>query len=140
MAQRIGPLEWRVHWGLVPSEVHRWTQLQPYGPCAGHHTVGDVDRVLHIGEQQSGLKDGLCHLVAPDGQAVLEAELNERVGRGHLQVVLGVLFAADLHHGAIGEAKLFAQMPEHDHAAQRRGQCGDQQTMIAARWDTGDRP
>jgi hypothetical protein len=76
-----------------------------------------VDRVLHIGEQQSGLEDGLSHLVAPDGQAILEAELGEIVGRRDLQVVLGTLFAADLHHGAIKEAELFAQMPEHDHAA-----------------------
>ena len=85
----------------MPAEVHRWTQLQPYGSCSGHHTVGDVDRVLHIGQQQSGLEDGLSHLVAPDGQAILEAELSEIVDRGHLQVVLGTLFAADLHHGAI---------------------------------------
>jgi hypothetical protein len=41
---------------------------------------------------------------------------------------------------AIKEAELFAQMPEHDHAAQWSGQGGDQQTMIAARRDAGDRP
>ena len=69
-AQRIGPTWNGVFIGSsCPREVHRWTQLQPYGPCSRHHTVGDVDGVLHIG-QQSGLEDGLSHLVAPDGQAI----------------------------------------------------------------------
>ena len=127
---------------VVRAEVDRRPELQPERPVAGDQPVAQVRGVLEVGHQQP-LLDGVPgrELVAPDGQAVVEAELGEVGGAVDLQqVAAGPLLAAEADDRAVGQAEAVGEVAEHQGPAVVAGQGGDQQAVVAAGVGARERP
>ena len=83
--------------------------------------------------------DHARQLVAPDRQPELEPELDQ-VLRAIGDVRAGdLVLVAEPEHLAIRQPHALEQVIQHHHAAERRRQRGDEQAVIPARDDAGDR-
>src|SRR5690606_17316057 len=81
--------------------------------------------------------DDPADLVMPGGELILEAEFLEVMGA--LELLGGVwIEPADLDERAIGKAYAFVEMIEHESASERRGQGGDEQSVVPPGDGAGD--
>src|SRR5206468_12939228 len=74
----------------------------------------DVDRVLLVRQQHALLENHVVHLVAPDGQALLQAEFRQVIGPVQFQGV-GTFFAAEEEGFAAGQAE---QLRSEEHTSE----------------------
>src|SRR5262249_60338493 len=70
--------------------------------------------------------------VAPDGKPRLESELHQVADAGPFQTSPRLLLPADLEACAVRKAEPLREMIEHQGAAERSGEGGHEEAMVAA--------
>src|SRR3569833_4638609 len=88
---------------------------------------------MHVGHEDLFLDHDLSYLIPPYRQPHLETNLGEILATVDVEVVDVMLLAADARDCPVTELQFLGEVIEHHEAAERRGQCGDQQAVIAAR-------
>src|SRR2546425_11205543 len=101
--------------------------------------IHDVYGVLLVRQEPALLEGMVVDLIAPDRQARFQAKLLQMFDAVQLQRALIMLGGADLDDLIGGQTNLLRQVVEHHLSAERRGQGGDEQAVIAARARSGDR-
>src|SRR5205807_4921105 len=124
---------------IMASKMQRRPHFQPERTGACAEAIGYVDRVLQVGQENALLKGMIIDLVTPDRQARLQAKFLQVLDPVQLQRTLLMFGGAELDGLAVWQADAFGYIVQHHLAAQRRGQRGNEQAMIAARASSGNR-
>ena len=125
---------------VVRTEMDRRPHLETESAVAGNEAIGDVHRVLHVRQEHVLFQDIAGKLIAPDGQAGFQAKLRQVLSSRQSQLAVRVLLTAQVDECPVRQSQLFPEVVEHHAAAQRVGQRGDQQAVIAARRNSCHRP
>ena len=120
--------------------MHQWPQMEPdrRDVLALDQPVGNMNRILEVGNQQPLLQGDTRGLDPPDWQAHLEPKLDNPA----LRLVLGSAGKGSRHQDnrlAVDTNNLLVKLVEHHGPAERRPQSGDQETVIAPRRHAADR-
>ena len=120
----------QAHQGVVRAEVHERpqdeldgtlrTKGRPPRTVPLDESVGEVDRVLEVGQEEPLLQGDSADLVAPDWEPGLEVELGKAaadVGDRPADERLD----ADRGERAVGQAEALVEPVEHHHPAERSG-------------------
>ena len=129
---------------LLMAEIHGGAQRQldavdaavRPGGRARAQLVHHVDGVLHVRQEHALLDDEAFHVVSPDRQAGLEAELHEIPGPLGVRRVRGAFAAANLDLPA-ADPNLLGDVTQHDGPAEWRAERRDQRSVVPARDDAG---
>src|ERR1700682_5302833 len=84
-------------------------------------------------KQDTLFQDKIAYMIDPDWQTVLEAEFPQIIRALQIEMTTGAFFATKGDNVTIAEAKKLRNVTPHDHATERRGQRGDEQTVITPR-------
>jgi hypothetical protein len=99
-------------------------KIQPYGFGPLQEGVGNMYRILPVGEDQTLFEMDVFGLIIPYREAVFESKLGEIVRLLALFEGEG-LHIGELKKSAFRERQVFREMVEHDDPAERAGQGGD---------------
>ena len=126
----VGKDEGIAHRALMRAEVDRRPHHETDRPRSGEESIADVDRVLAVRDEEPLLQDEPAQLVSPDGKPQLEAELDQ------VQHVSGLVGSGGLPalgrggHAPVRQAEPLVQVTQHVHAAERRREGGDQESVV----------
>ena len=121
---------------VVTAKIDRWFQHQRRGRRPFEQPVDDPGGVLVVRQHDALLQRHAGLLEPPDGAAVVEPELDQRLGKQELSVAR--LETAERDDRAVGEVQRLAELVQEGGAAGRRGEGGDQQAVVAPREHAAD--
>ena len=102
-----------------------------------NNTINQMDGVLQVEQQHTLLQHQITDVIGPDRQSIFQSKFAQVFRRSQIELAARPLLAAERNDFVVIEMQEFRDVAPHDHAAVRRWQCRNQQSVIAPGNGTG---